>query len=65
MNIYLRQFRISHEEIIQHLTNGESDKIGAEKLRGLLKIIPEADEVRNCNNYLIHKKCKSMSFEAL
>ena len=45
VNIYLRQFRSSHVDIVRLLAEGENGKIGAEKLRGLLKIIPEADEV--------------------
>lgn len=35
----------SNEEIIQLIRNGEHDDIGAEKLRGLLKILPEVDEL--------------------
>lgn len=45
INISLRQFRMSNEEIIQLLREGPSEKIGAEKLRGLLKIMPYSDEV--------------------
>lgn len=36
---------MSNEEIIQLLREGPSEKIGAEKLRGLLKIMPYSDEV--------------------
>ena len=46
VNIFLRQFRIPTPEMMEHLLKGESEKFGAEKLRGLLKIIPEVDEVR-------------------
>lgn len=35
----------SNEDIIQLIKNGEHDDIGAEKLRGLLKILPEIDEL--------------------
>lgn len=35
----------SNENIIQLIKNGEHDDIGAEKLRGLLKILPEVDEL--------------------
>lgn len=45
MNIFLRQFRIPTSEVVEHLLKGESEKIGAEKLRGLLKTLPESDEV--------------------
>lgn len=35
----------SNEDIIQLIRDGEHDDIGAEKLRGLLKILPEVDEL--------------------
>lgn len=35
----------SNEEIIQLIKDGEHDDIGSEKLRGLLKILPEIDEL--------------------
>lgn len=45
VNIFLKQFRSSNEEIIELVRNGEHDEIGAEKLRGLLKILPEFEEL--------------------
>lgn len=45
VNIWLRQFRLSHCEIIQLLREGRSKETGAEKLRGLLKILPQSEEV--------------------
>ncbi|XP_055915666.1 formin-J [Eupeodes corollae] len=44
VNIFLRQFRKTNESIIELIKNGEHMDIGAEKLRGLLKILPELDE---------------------
>lgn len=35
----------SNEDIIQLIKEGEHDDIGAEKLRGFLKILPEVDEL--------------------
>lgn len=35
----------SNEDIIQLIRDGDHDDIGAEKLRGLLKILPEVDEL--------------------
>lgn len=35
----------SNEEIIQLIREGEHDDIGAEKLKGLLKLLPEVDEL--------------------
>ena len=54
VNIFLSQFRMAHEEIVQLIEDGESAKIGAEKLRGLQKILPETDEVRACMGFAIH-----------
>lgn len=45
VNIFLKQFRTSNEDIIELIRNGEHSDIGAEKLRGLLKILPEFDEL--------------------
>ncbi len=36
----------SNEDIMDMILNGDYDDIGAEKLRGLMKILPEHDEVR-------------------
>ncbi|KAK3100755.1 hypothetical protein FSP39_024772 [Pinctada imbricata] len=44
-NIFLKQFRLPNEDIVQLLRDGASEKIGAEKLRGLLKIMPYPDEI--------------------
>ncbi|KAG5872481.1 hypothetical protein JTB14_012115 [Gonioctena quinquepunctata] len=45
VNIFLKQFRSSNEAIIQLIREGEHDEIGAEKLKGLLKLLPEVDEL--------------------
>ncbi len=37
----------SNEDIMEMILNGDYDDIGAEKLRGLMKILPEHDEVRS------------------
>lgn len=41
----------SNEDIIQVIRDGEHDEIGAEKLRGLLKILPELDELEMLRNF--------------
>lgn len=45
VNIFLKQFRSSNEDIIQLIQEGTHEDIGSEKLRGLLKILPEFDEL--------------------
>ncbi|XP_066985024.1 uncharacterized protein [Macrobrachium rosenbergii] len=51
VNIFLKQFRVSNEEIMEMIRNGEHSDIGAEKLRGLLKILPESDEMEMLRNF--------------
>jgi hypothetical protein len=41
----------SNEDIIQLIRDGEHDDIGAEKLRGLLKILPEVDELEMLRSF--------------
>lgn len=45
INIFLKQFRSSNDDIIDMVLHGDQDDFGAEKLRGLMKILPEADEM--------------------
>ena len=45
-NIFLKQFKASNEEVVQMVKEGQQARIGAERLRGLQKIMPEKEEVR-------------------
>ncbi|XP_076468527.1 uncharacterized protein LOC143299218 [Babylonia areolata] len=45
VNIFLKQFRMTHQEIVTLLQKGHSDKFGAERLKGLLKQLPSQDEI--------------------
>lgn len=51
VNIFLKQFRLSHAEIVQLVRDGRSKDMGAEKLRGLLKVLPEQEEIEALKNY--------------
>ncbi|XP_045504277.1 inverted formin-2 [Colias croceus] len=51
VNIFLKQFRSSNDDIIQLIREGAHDDIGTEKLRGLLKILPEIDECEMLKAY--------------
>ena len=44
-HVFLLNCFSSNEDIIQLIRDGAHDDIGAEKLRGLLKILPEVDEL--------------------
>uniref|UniRef100_A0A0B7ACP5 FH2 domain-containing protein n=1 Tax=Arion vulgaris TaxID=1028688 RepID=A0A0B7ACP5_9EUPU len=50
-NIFLKQFKGSHADIIQLIKDGDTVKIGAERLRGLHKILPDKDEIEMIKNY--------------
>ena len=45
VNIILKQFKRPNVDIVQLLIDGDHEAVGQEKLRGLLKILPEKDEV--------------------
>ncbi|XP_067663501.1 uncharacterized protein [Haliotis asinina] len=45
VNIFLKQFKMPNEEIVRLLREGSSAKFGAEKLKGLQKILPPVDEI--------------------
>ncbi|XP_071088604.1 FH2 domain-containing protein 1-like [Haliotis cracherodii] len=45
VNIFLKQFKMPNEEIVRLLREGSSGKFGAEKLKGLQKILPPVDEI--------------------
>lgn len=51
INIFLKQFRSTNLEITRMIVNGEHEIIGLEKLRGLLKILPEIDELEMLKNF--------------
>lgn len=50
-NIFLKQFKASNQEVVQMIAEGQQARIGAERLRGLQKIMPEKDEVEMIQNY--------------
>ena len=45
VNIFLKQFKESHSEIVRMIEEGDVTVIGPERLLGLQKILPEEDEV--------------------
>lgn len=45
-NIFLKQFKEIHSEIVAMIKEGDIDKIGQERMQGLQKILPVEDEVQ-------------------
>ena len=45
VNIFLKQFRLPNTDIVALVKEGKAEEINAERLKGLLKIMPERDEV--------------------
>lgn len=54
-NIFLKQFKESYSEIVAMIKEGDIDKIGPERLRGLQKILPVEDEVQ-CVYFIVLEK---------
>ena len=54
VNIFLKQFRKSNDNdvIIDQIKQGDARALGVEKLKGLLKILPQQDEVIQYTLYL-------------
>ena len=40
VNVFLRQFRRSHAELVQTVARGDSEALGAETLRCLQRVVP-------------------------
>jgi len=54
MGIFLRQFRASndaYDELVGRLRAADSESIGAERLRALLKSLPDDDEMKQVLGY--------------
>lgn len=51
VNIFLKQFRKSNDVIIDQIKQGDARALGVEKLKGLLKILPQQDEIESIQSY--------------
>lgn len=51
VNIFLKQFRKSNEEIVKMIKKGDYRAFGVEKLKGLIKLLPPPDEMDLLANY--------------
>ncbi|XP_045594801.2 inverted formin-2 isoform X1 [Procambarus clarkii] len=51
VNIFLKQFKISHAEVASLIHDCKSSEIGSERLRGFLRILPEEGEVAMVKEY--------------
>ena len=52
VNIFLKQFKADSDKIIQWITEANEEHMTSERLKGLIKILPEPDEV-NKNSILL------------
>lgn len=64
VNIYLKQFRCTPEEIVDLLSKNENKQLGLENLEGMLKILPDANEIDLLKMYQgdIHKLGEAEKF---
>ncbi|PVD34472.1 hypothetical protein C0Q70_05747 [Pomacea canaliculata] len=51
INIFLKQFRKTNEEIVDLIRKGDHRAFGVEKIKGLVKLLPQQDEVELIQNY--------------
>ncbi|KAK3594658.1 hypothetical protein CHS0354_003581 [Potamilus streckersoni] len=51
VNIFLKQFKQGNKEIVEMIQEGDINKIGAERLRGLQKILPKPDEITRIKEF--------------
>lgn len=51
VNIFLKQFRKSNDVIIDQIKQGDARALGVEKLKGLLKLLPQTDEIESIQGY--------------
>ena len=45
VNIFLKQFKAGNEQIIQWIAEANEEKMTSERLKGVIKLLPEPDEV--------------------
>uniref|UniRef100_A0A3P9DB30 FH2 domain-containing protein n=1 Tax=Maylandia zebra TaxID=106582 RepID=A0A3P9DB30_9CICH len=49
--IFLKQFKRSNETIVDEICHGNSEAFGVERLREMLKLLPESEEVRHTHTH--------------
>uniref|UniRef100_A0A3B4FI11 FH2 domain-containing protein n=1 Tax=Pundamilia nyererei TaxID=303518 RepID=A0A3B4FI11_9CICH len=49
--IFLKQFKRSNETIVDEICHGNSEAFGVERLREMLKLLPESEEVRDTHTH--------------
>ncbi|XP_076315999.1 inverted formin-2-like isoform X3 [Tachypleus tridentatus] len=52
INIFVKQFRCSNKDIVEIIRQGAHEEMGVEKLRCLLKVLPQPDEVKMLREFL-------------
>jgi len=50
VNIVLKQFKMTNEEVVQLIKQSDYTKIGADRLKGLVEILPAEFEVKNTSD---------------
>ncbi|XP_041132499.1 inverted formin-2-like isoform X2 [Polyodon spathula] len=51
LNIFLKQFRCSNEEVVHMIKSGDRSKFDVEVLKQLLKLLPEKHEIANLKSF--------------
>ncbi|GAB1608269.1 inverted formin-2-like, partial [Argonauta hians] len=51
LNIFLKQFRRSNKDIVELISKADTRTFGVEKLKGLIKLLPQQDEIDLISNF--------------
>ncbi|MED6267652.1 hypothetical protein CHARACLAT_014408, partial [Characodon lateralis] len=51
LNIFLKQFKCSHEDFVSLIQKGDRSKFDVEVLKQLIKLLPEKHEIENLKSY--------------
>uniref|UniRef100_A0A674EGK8 Inverted formin 2 n=1 Tax=Salmo trutta TaxID=8032 RepID=A0A674EGK8_SALTR len=51
LNIFLKQFKCSHDEFVSLIQNGDRTKFDVEVLKQLVKLLPEKHEIENLKSF--------------
>ncbi|XP_037607502.1 inverted formin-2-like [Sebastes umbrosus] len=55
LNIFLKQFKCSHEDFVSLIRRGDRSKFDVEVLKQLIKLLPEKHEVENLKSHQVDK----------
>ena len=59
INIFLHQFQVPVEDIIEKISEGDFNSLGLEKLKGLAKLLPDKEEESKIKSFFESEKLEN------